>query len=196
METPLDQLMDAILNKDKNKILKLLQDGVDINTRNIGDGRSVVTEAVFMLQDDPERYEMIGFLLEHGADPKLLDEERCGPLRPAMLGMDTEMLRLLMDHGADPNLESGFTQDESLYDWAEFDYCYNVYCINPPDEPSEEDKRDEDTWLQFLKMQAEKYSVRPPDHLFLLRERGAKTAAELRSLSGNNKEKNMGANEE
>jgi hypothetical protein len=171
-------LADAILSKDLLLAEKLLAEGADINAQDEY-GESLLCEILFSLQGDPDRYRAVIFLLERGANPNLLDDERCGALTVPMICMDTEMLRLLLDHGADLNIQAGFSSDETFYDWAEFDYRYNVYELKLPEEPSESDRLDEVSWLAFLHRLAERHGVRPPDHLFLLRERGARSAAEL-----------------
>jgi len=72
---------------------------------------------------------------------------------------------------------------ETLYDYAEFDYRYETYDMKLPEEPAETDRVSEDAWLKFLDRLAIKYGKRRPDHLFLLRERGALTTDEVRRLA-------------
>ena len=173
-----DNLIKAIESEDLSLIDKILQNGADINAQN-DFGESILSDAVFILADSPNRYNVVKFLLEKGADPKVLDSERVGCLQNAMLGMDTKMLELLLDFGADPNAEAGFTDSETLYDWAEEDYRYETYDFHLPEDPTEEDKANEESWLKFLQRLAQKYGRREPDHLFLLRARGARGASEL-----------------
>jgi hypothetical protein len=185
MKNTYKRLLKAISNKDFQLIEKLLDEGADINVQNEY-GESVLRECLFPpLQSDPKRYKVIKYLLDHGADPTLLDDERNGPLQIAMFGMDTEMLKLLLDYGADPNAESGFDEGDTLYNWAKEDYLYNVYDWRLPEEPTEADKIDEETWLAFLQRLAEKYDTHPPEHLFLLRSRGARCAHELKKTKQN-----------
>lgn len=173
-----DNLIEAIQSKDLSLISKVLQGGANINAQN-DFGESILSDAIFILADSPNRYSIVKFLLEKGADPTILNSERGGCLYKAMLEMDTKMLELLLDSGADPNAEVGFTDSETLYDWAEFDYRYEIYDLHLPEEPTNGDKADEDSWLNFLQRLAEKYGKREPDHLFLLRLHGAKSASEL-----------------
>lgn len=173
-----DNLIKAIESEDLSLIDKILRDGANINAQN-DFGESVLSDAVFVLAGSPNRYSIVEFLLEKGANPKILDSERGGCLQNAMLEMDTKMLELLLDSGADPNAEAGFMDSETLYDWAEFDYRYRVFDVHLPENPTEEDKANEDSWLNFLQRLAEKYSKREPDHLFLLRTHGARSASEL-----------------
>jgi hypothetical protein len=68
----------------------------------------------------------------------------------------------------------------SLYEWAEFDYRYEEYGLDLPEEPSRQDCETEDAWLQFLERLAAVYGKRPARlPAALLRERGAKTSREL-----------------
>ncbi len=90
------------------------------------------------------------------------------------------MLRILLDEGADPNAVTMDSESESLYDWAEFDYRYEVWDINPPEEGTPGDRVDEDAWLQYLDRLALKYGKRRPGHLQLLRDRGALMRADIR----------------
>lgn len=180
MENIREVLIQAISSKDLPLVEKLLSDGADINAQDKY-GDSVLKEAVFSLQEAPERYDVIKFLLDKGADPNLLDDERGSALHQPMFNMDTEMLELLLDYGADPNAAAGFAESEMFYDYAEFDYRYNVYDLHLPEDPTDFDKLNEDNWLNFLQRLAEKYNVRQPDHLYLLRRRGAKAISELKN---------------
>jgi len=74
-------------------------------------------------------------------DPNLLDDEGSGPLTSAMLAMDAEMIELLCSYGTKPNKVAGFSENEILYDWACFDYQYEVYDLNLPGHPSEKDTK-------------------------------------------------------
>lgn len=181
MEKMRNNLMQAIKNEDLSLIDKILQEGADINEQN-DFGESVLSDAVEILADSFNRYGVVKFLLEKGADPKILDSERSGCLQNAVLVMDTKMLELLLDSGADPNAEVGFTDSETLYDYAEEDYRYRIYDFQLPEKPNEEDRADEDSWLNYLQRLAQKYDKREPDHLFLLRTRGAKSAFELQNI--------------
>ena len=180
MENVRQELIEALSGKDLSRVWKLLENGADINAQNELE-ETVLNEIVDKLQDDPDRYKVVTFLLNHGADPKILDKERCGPLQNAMFVMDTEMLKLLLEHGADPNAESGSTDNETLYDWAEIDYRYQIYDFHLPEDPTEADRVDEESWLSYLERLAAKYHKRPPLHLRLLRSYGARCADELRS---------------
>lgn len=130
----------------------------------------------------PHRYEVVTALLESGFDPNQLDTDRAGALTEAMLAMDTEMLRLLLDAGARPNDVAGFFPGDTLYDWAEIGYLFHVWDVNGVPELEETDQSDRatvDSWLRWMDRMAIKYHRRRPDHLLLLRERGAKTRQEL-----------------
>ena len=75
MENTREMLIQAISKKDLPLVEKLLSEGADINAQDEY-GESVLDAAVFSLQDDAERYDVIKFLLDKGADPNLLDDER------------------------------------------------------------------------------------------------------------------------
>lgn len=175
------EIMQAGYEGDIPLLRQLLAAGANLNEIEPGKD-SLLKEIVSDLCNDekPFRYDVVRALLGAGADPNILGEERSSPMTPAMIHMDTEMLRLLLDAGADPNKAGGFSPEESFYDWAEFDYRYNVYDLHLPEEPTEDDQRDENAWLRFLDRIAEKHGVRHPDHLFLLRDRGARTMQEIK----------------
>lgn len=180
MENNRNILIEAISKKDLPLVEKLLSDGSDINAQDAY-GESVLDAAVFSLQEDPERHSIVKFLLHKGADPNLLDNERGSPLHQPMFNMDTEMLELLLDYGADPNAAAGDAESNMFYDYAEFDYRFNVYDLRLPEKPTDFDELNEDNWLNFLQRLAEKYNVREPDHLYLLRRRGAKAISEFKT---------------
>lgn len=163
-----------------DRAAELLRAGADINARNeFGD--SLLHDIIYFTDDDAKRRTVVRFMLGHGANPSLISPKGLGPLFAAVLAQDIEVLRLLLDHGADPNGEP--CDGETLYEYAEFDYRYEIYDLNLPEEPTEADRASEDAWLKFLDRVAIKYGKRRPDHLFLLRERGALTTAEVKRLA-------------
>jgi len=168
-------LQSALIETDLERAAELLRAGVDINARD-QNGDSVLEDVISFVDDVAERRTVVTFMLDHGADPRLVAPDGAGPLFAAVIAQDREVLRLLLDHGADPNREN--EGSETLYDWAEFDYRYETYEMKLPEEPKDEDNKSEEAWLQFLDRLAIKYNKRRPDYLFLLRERGALTSAE------------------
>ncbi len=158
---------------------ELLHAGADINARD-WQGEPLLSKIIQPINGDANRRKVVSFMLDHGADPRLIGPDNTGPLFSAVLAMDTEVLRLLLDHGADPNREEEL--GETLYEYAEFDYRYETYDLNLPEQPTDAENESAAAWLQFLDRVAIKYGKRRPDYLFLLRERGALTTAELKNL--------------
>ena len=120
--------------------------------------------------------------LDDGADPNLPDGEGGGePLFDAVLAKNAAIMALLLERGGNPNFitESG----GSLYDWARFDYTFDLGedGLFPRDEqPTKEDRATEEAYLAWLYRMAAKHGFPPPDYLRVMREAGAKTAGELR----------------
>jgi hypothetical protein len=176
-------------------------EGLDVNDSD-SFGDTLLEQVIGSLGFCPpsSRYPVIKEMLRLGADPCALNADGSTPLFSAVLSMDTELLRILLDGGADPNaillipidVDVGFTaanmqaletMDESLYDWAEFAYRYEVWDTDLPEDPRATDQVDQDAWLRFLDRLAIKYGKRRPDFLRLLRQRGALTITELRQRS-------------
>lgn len=179
MKPSRNELMDAICEGDIEKIRLLVSQGADLNEFDSGD--SLLSESMLELcaVDKEFRYEVAKALLELGAEPNLLDDDRGSPMNCPMMRMDTEMLRIFLEAGADPNLSRGFSADESLYDYAKWEYLLYVFG-ELPESPSDKDRKSEDAWLLFLDRLAVKYEKRRPDHLFLLRKHGALTMTEIK----------------
>lgn len=180
MKPTREQVSDAAYAGDLQLLREYAVQGADLNEIKSGDALLEDVVSALCNDDKAYRYEVVKLLMSLGADPNVLGEDRSGPLVPAMLGMDTDMIRILLEAGADPNKVAGFTEDETLYDWAEFDYRYEVYDLCEPEQPSAEDRQNENTWLQYLDRMAVNHDKRRPDHLFLLRQSGARTAEELK----------------
>jgi len=173
------ELFDVLIAGQFAKAEELLEKGADINARDER-GETLLDRIIPIIGQDGDVHSVVRFMLTHGADPSLTSHEGSGPLFGAAILQDTELFRMLLDHGADPNRQHDM--GEILYDWAEFDYRFETYDLNLPEEPTNEDKATEGAWLQFLDRIAIKYDKRRPDYLLLLRERGALTGSELRKL--------------
>jgi ankyrin repeat protein len=188
MKPTRDEIFQAAISGEFDLLRALSKDGADFNEFGpYGDSLLEDIISILQVEEKPFQYKIVKTLIELGADPNEVgidpdrpEEANSSPLTPAMLGMDTEMLKILLEAGADPNKVHGFTQNELFYDWAESDYCYEIFNIQLPDEPTDEDKKDEDSWLKYLDRMAIKYNVRRPDHLFLLRKYGARSIKEIR----------------
>lgn len=166
-------------------IRALVAEGLD-PTALAADGTPLLERVLFLLDDRPAglMQQVVKTLLELGADARQRSPDGTGPLYLAVIDMDTEMLRILMDAGADPNDERMDSEFETLYDWARCDYSFEVWRLGDYGCPTDADLADEDSWLRFLDRQAIEQGRRRPDHLMLLRERGARSMAELSELPG------------
>jgi ankyrin repeat protein len=155
--------------------------GFDLNaTDRFGD--TILERVIGDLEFSPPtpKYRVIQEMLRLGADVRGLSEDGSSPLFIAVLNMDTEMVRILLDAGADPNTATMYARDESLYDWAGFVYRYEVWNGRLPEGVTAASRTDTDAWLRRLDRLAVKYGKRRPDHLRLLRQRGALSMCELR----------------
>jgi hypothetical protein len=183
-ETPaFSEFMQAVVAGNIEEMRLQVAAGFDMATADRF-GASILEAAISDLEFLPEiaKYEVVKELLRLGANPCQRNGDGFGPLFAAVLNMDTEMLRILLDAGADPNAEQMESATESLYDWAEFDYRYEVWNINNYGDATEQDYRDEDVWLNFLEARALAEGKRGPDHLKLLRAKGGLSMSELSDL--------------
>lgn len=135
-----EKLIRACESFDTASISAVLEKGANINQVNEF-GESILTEILSYLYESPKIYEVVKFLLENGANPNLLDEEKNGPLTPPTLQMNEQLVELLCEYGADPNLYGGFDERETLYDWADLDYQLEIYALDFPEKPTNDDKR-------------------------------------------------------
>ncbi|XP_036345430.1 LOW QUALITY PROTEIN: protein phosphatase 1 regulatory subunit 12A-like [Rhagoletis pomonella] len=86
----------ACMSGDKEEVLKLLENGADINTANV-DGLTALHQACI---DD--NLEMVEFLIEHGADINRQDNEGWTPLHATASCGFVSIARYLVEHDADP----------------------------------------------------------------------------------------------
>ncbi|MBL8374616.1 ankyrin repeat domain-containing protein [Accumulibacter sp.] len=158
--------------------------GFDLNGKDrFGD--TILERVINDLEFFPttRKYEVIREMLRLGADPQGLSEDGSSPLLIAVLNMDAEMVRILLDAGADPNAAGMRARNELLYDWADFVYRQEVWNVKLPEEATMADRTDIDAGLRYLDRLAVKYGRRRPDHLRLLRERGALSISEWQQRS-------------
>ncbi len=178
------KLSKAACTNDLETINVLVNAGFD--KKSIDEhGEPILSDIVFNLLEDlaPHRYEMVRLLIDMGFSPNHLDSEGSGALTHAMLSMDAEMLQVLLEGGAKPNETSGFKEGETLYDWAAFDYVYQIWGGNKfPEEPSKNALVDEDSWLLWIDEIAMKHQRQRPDYLLILRKYGAVGGVELTQI--------------
>lgn len=189
MKPTYDEICKAACEGNLPLLRELAHRGADLNEVN-SSGDTLLDDVLtdLCIEERPYRYDVARALLELGADPNVLSEGRSSPMLSPMFHMDTEMLRILLEAGADPNKPAGFLDAElfpnhadSFYDYAECDYRFNVYDFHLPDEPTDADRKDKESWLAYLDRMAIQHGVRRPDHLYLLRSYGAKSAVELQA---------------
>ena len=178
-------LWQALQDRDLAEMFRLLDSGADINEQN-DYGDSLLSEAIIDLADHPCRRQIVEEMLRRGANPKILDEEKCGPLLDTAIIKDATIMRMLLEAGADPNREFGCAGAVPLYEWALSDYRCDEDLLNPPDDPTPQEKESEDGWLSYIERMASKYGKRPPDYIRVLREYGAKTGWELEEQAKRN----------
>jgi hypothetical protein len=170
--------------------------GLDVNGYDqLGD--TILQHVITALEPCPalRRHQAISELLQLGADPGAVGRDGASPLFQAAMNMDSGLLRILLDAGADPNAmlrilagagrgspPAGADRrcEQSLYDWAKFAYCYEVWRGGLPGQVGQNDGQSEEDWLEQVDRLALRHGKRRPDHLRLLRERGALRLAELR----------------
>ncbi len=179
------RLSDLACAGDLDGLRALVAEGFDLSSLSpLGEASlETVLDDLYHAPEAP-RYAVVQELLRLGADARQRDTDGLGPLFTAVLAMDTEMLRILLDAGADPNTEKMDSAVESLYDWAVFDYRYEIWNLDLPEEPTDSDRASDDAWLTFLDEMAVRFGKRRPDHLRLLRDRGARSMEELNELPG------------
>lgn len=183
-------LYDAAIKGDFEQAQAIAESGAGLNVR-AHSGESLLECITFQFVENPEwpfRVTMLRLFLQLGADPNFFSEDGSSALTSAMLGMDSELLQVLLEFGADPNLPTGFFGSDSFYDWALIDYEFSIWIepaaflpesASPRHTPSQEDRMSEESWLEYFDRCALAHNLRRPDHLFLLRRYGAKTAHEL-----------------
>ena len=167
---------NAVAAGDVQRIARLLAEGVDPNTLTAF-GDCLLSLAASSHLTNPHPGLTVRLLLERGADPNGRGE--LAPLVTAIFNTRPEIVQLLLKHGANPNTVVGGV--ETIYDLAEFDYRFEQYDLHLPEEPTEADDADEDSWLAMLDRFALKYRKRMPIELHILRSHGALTMTELRA---------------
>lgn len=171
-------IVNAAWKNDLETIRTMIANGFDLATTKLGE--SVLTEIcleLFAYETIPHRYDALKLLLELGADVnQITDKDGSTALINAGFSADTKLFRILLDAGANPNCR---LDGETIYEWCEFDYRYEIWDLTLPEKIPESARIDTTSWLLWLDEIAIKYQRPRPDHLFLLREYGARTAAEL-----------------
>ena len=97
------EMAHAIEWDDTSKIQKLLDDGLNVNTKGYHDSMNFIMWA--FIKQEKKSYQ---YLLEHGADPNQMTTPRKGKLNKsvmneAVIPEDTFWLKLALEHGGDPN---------------------------------------------------------------------------------------------
>ena len=94
---PNDQLIQGVTQANLALVQTAVARGADID---IPMTRSKITALHHAVYEG--YYDIVKYLLEHGANPNSADISGNTPLRTAVSKNDTRIIQLLVDHGADP----------------------------------------------------------------------------------------------
>lgn len=135
-----------------------------------------------------ERTALVRVLIEHGADVDFRGEENTGVVFAAALLKDAAVMDLVLSGGAEPNLTMD-DPEESVYDWAVFDYhfCNHEDRSLPPGPRLVHPKADQaspEAWLDYLDRAADVSGKTRPEFLRVMRRYGAMTARERQAGPG------------
>ena len=117
-------------------LLRALDAGADVNELTFWG--LLLARAIHQFEAHSQLHQVVAALIARGAEPTRITPDRDGPLFSAVILRDAEVVRLLLEAGAQPNAE--WDGSESLYDWALFDYLYETYRLDLPEEPSPQDR--------------------------------------------------------
>ncbi|TMW66251.1 hypothetical protein Poli38472_004016 [Pythium oligandrum] len=104
------QLVEAAFDNDMDTVKKWLDQIYDIESAD-GHGHTALSEAACQGHN-----ELVTFLLEHGADPNKISDDKRSPLYRASYNGHVETVRLLLESGCDPRTAS--KQSETAFDAA------------------------------------------------------------------------------
>lgn len=158
--------MNAIIAGDIEAIHRLAEEGQDLNAL-CEFGRSPLQVAIYSIENIDRRRLVVETLLVLGSKPTP-NPEGSGPLFSAIVQADYVVLALLLAYGAAPSEEH--EMGDPLYDWAEFDYRYEVWELELPERPTDADRVSEASWLEFLDRLAIKFDKLRPVGLRMLLE--------------------------
>ena len=187
VKSPQKRFVASAAIGDLNAMRAMVAKGFDVNVTNKS-GESVFAEVMYSLLQEQDcygsnstayRYEVVRHLLLWGASPNGHEVLAAGPLVFAAMHMDSEMIEILIDAGAEVNAARVFGGvPETVYDSAEFEYRYAVWydCMEEADNAY---RGDEDEWLAGLDRAARRLDRCRPQHLRLLRDRGALSFREM-----------------
>jgi len=185
--TQWDTMLEAVLCGEMEKVVELTAKGFDfrlIHPEKKETLFSAFMSEVYFSQDDfkkevkPYRVDVASYLIYNGSDvdgPKTAFVE---PIYLAILNLDYPMIELLVTSGANLNI---ILDEESLYDWADFDYWYQCLMGKEPHRYATSlEIENEQDHFDYLDEVADMLHVIRPDHLRLMRAHGAKKMTELR----------------
>ena len=117
-----ETVLEYALTLGDIQVAKLLIDrGADVNEVVVGNTKLHLLAINMYRLTEEDRLEIIQYLLEHGADPNLLNDENETPLSLGVKDSITpEILECLLGYGADPNYTTG-------------DYTPLLYVVQDPD---------------------------------------------------------------
>ncbi|MDB5871544.1 MAG: Ankyrin repeat protein [Ramlibacter sp.] len=172
-------IFQAVVLGDLAALARLLAAGADPNTTDDG-GEDLLSIAISSSLDGIDPLPTVRMLLDAGANPD--GDGVCGPMVDAIFSMRPDVLELLLQHDANPCaiVEGG----DTIYELAECDYVYRHFHLALPEEPTDDDRADSESWLRMLDRLAVRCGKRPPVELHILRAHGALTLSELTAARG------------
>ena len=109
-------ILTAAANGKIEKVRNLLDEGVDVDTRD-SDNRTILHWAARKGHAD-----IVQLLLERGANAKLADNDYGNtPIHSASYKGHTDVVRMLLDHGVEPNTKNNIGTTALHYSWREPD---------------------------------------------------------------------------
>ncbi len=169
--SPFDlELKAAIEAGDARRARIAISYGADPNALN--EYGETVLDWVFSSWIPSPRLPVIRMLVALGADASIerIDNPG-GPLYTATFIKSAEEIDFLLAHGANPN--PVIDSPETLYSAVEFDYRFDLWDLNLPLQPTENDMVSEEEWLAYLDRCADVSGKPRPDYLRVLRRYGA-----------------------
>lgn len=144
-------LLEAVENRNTDKIIELLLNGADVNQKDKTKWNSMIEKTALILAAEKDFTEIIIILVENGADVRAKDNSGATALTAAVMNNHIASLNMLIKYGAQINTEKKFKRKNATVLYHTFNQAFLRNAIFPEKDFAIDPKTLSDVYEKIIK---------------------------------------------